>query len=841
MTSISSAARENLAQEIAAAGGREVYFVAEVSEGESEQIITSVRPVARGTSDSVLALPGVVEKGMMVLHNHPTGDLEPSFADLTVASRTYEGGAGFGIIDNDATSLYVVAEVPRPKSYTPIDPVETANLLGPQGALSTVLGKFEDRACQRDMASFVSDAYNDGGVSLLEAGTGVGKSFAYLVPALRWAKVNPEDRTIVSTNTINLQEQLVGKDLPMLKQVLADEDFTPTYALLKGWTNYVCLSRLKVAHSGQASLFQPEHRTELETLREWAASTSDGSRSDLTVPPSPEIWDEICAEADLCPRNECPHYQECFFIAAHAAAATANVVVVNHHLLTSDLAVRIAQDNWTEKAVLPAYRRLVVDEAQHLEDTAARHMGASVTSRGVTRLLSRLERNGKGLIPTLLSDLGGRDDLASKASFDLLQKALLPELTAARAHSDRVFAILCDRLASGTADPLRIDDSFASDNAWELGLGVALDNLVNVFRKLREGVETVADRMMLDEDPDSRSLLLTELRGVVRRLQSVSDGLLQVLRPSPGAKMVRWIERRGKRPVGALPFPLAMAAVPLDLASVLKDALFDRVNTVILTSATLATGGNFSFLKERLGLDLPPSRVRVEESLPSPFDFGAQCLLGIPTDVPDPRGDSAGHDMAVQRAVVDLAYASDGGMFVLFTSYAALRRVAAAVRGELEGRWPVLVQGEGQRDRLLRRFRDAGSAILFGTDSFWEGVDVPGPSLRALVLAKLPFKVPSDPLTAARLEVLAEEGIDGFRHYLMPHAALKLKQGFGRLIRSKSDIGIVILMDPRIATRNYGAKLLASLPPARRIVDTRSVVQDEVEEFFARHGIGVAP
>lgn len=838
MTAISQAVREMLAREIAGAGGREVFFVAAVGE---DGVITSARPVARGTIDTVLALPGVAEKGMMVLHNHPSGDLEPSQADLTVAARTYEGGAGFGIIDNEVTSLYVVVEVPRAKRYNRLDPVETANLLGPRGPLSGALGRFEDRSCQRDMASHVCDAYNDGGVSLLEAGTGVGKSFAYLVPALCWAKSNPEDRTIVSTNTINLQEQLVGKDLPVLKRILADENFTPTFALLKGWNNYVCLSRLGLAGGGQASLFEPEHRSELGALREWASATRDGSRSDLTVPPSPEVWDEICAEADLCPRNECPHYHECFFIAAHAAAATANVVVVNHHLLTSDLAVRIAQDNWTEKAVLPGYRRLVVDEAQHLEDTAAKHMGASVTSRGVTRLLSRLERNGKGLIPTLMAELHGRDDLASKASFDLLQKALLPEVTAARAHSDRVFTILCDRLAAGTADPLRIDDSFSSDPIWELGLGIALDNLVSVFGKLRDGVETVADRMMLDEDHDSRSLLLTELRGVVRRLQAVTDALLQVLRPGRGAKVVRWIERRGNKPVGPLPFPLGMAAVPLDLAPVLRESLFDRVDTVVLTSATLAAGGDFSFLKERLGLDLPPSPLQVEASLPSPFDFAEQCLLGIPTDVPDPRHDTPGHDLAVQRAVVDLARASDGGMFVLFTSYAALRRVAAAVRNELEGRWPVLVQGEGQRDRLLRRFRDAGSAILFGTDSFWEGVDVPGPSLRALVLAKLPFKVPSDPLTAARLELLAEQGIDGFRHYLMPHAALKLKQGFGRLIRSRSDIGIVILMDSRVTTRNYGRKLLASLPPARRVVDTWDVVKADVVQFFATHGIGGVP
>ncbi len=839
MTVLLPEVQEALAREIAGVGGREVYFVAEVAWVGEECFITSARAVARGTLDEVLALPGVAEKGRMVLHNHPSGDLEPSQADLNVAFRVYQGGAGFGIIDNDATSVNVVAEVPRAKDYVRIDPVETANLLGPNGPLTGVLGLFEDRPGQRDMASFVCDTYNDGGVALLEAGTGVGKSFAYLIPALRWAKENPEDRTIVSTNTINLQEQLVGKDLPMLKRVLKDDDFTPTFALLKGWTNYVCLSRLRVALSGQASLFEPEFRSELEGLGEWAANTSDGSRSDLTVSPSPEVWDEVCAEADLCPRNECPHYHECFFMAAHAAAASANVVVVNHHLLTADLAVRIAQDNWTEKAVIPGYRRLVIDEAQHLEDTAAQHMGAAVTSRGVQRLLSRLERNGKGLIPTLLAELGDRDDLASKASYDLLHKGLLPEVTAAREHSDRMFAILCDRLAEGTADPLRIDDSFVEDEVWVRGLGAVLDNLVNVFGKLRDGVETVADRLLLDEDPDSRSLLLAELRGVVRRLQAVSDGVLHVLRPKPGAKTVRWIERRGRKPAGSLPFPIGMAAVPLDLAPVLKDSLFDRVETVILTSATLATGGDFSFLKQRLGLDLPPSRVHAEESLSSPFDFAAQCLLGIPTDIPDPRTDSTGHDMAVQQVIVDLARASDGGMFVLFTSYAALRRAAAAVRSELEGRWPLLIQGEGQRDFLLRRFREAGSAILFGTDSFWEGVDVPGPSLRALVLAKLPFKVPSDPLTAARLEALAEEGIDGFRHYLMPHAALKLKQGFGRLIRSKSDIGTVILMDSRVATRNYGGKLLASLPPARRVVDGREVVQTEVEEFFSAHGIGV--
>jgi ATP-dependent DNA helicase DinG len=302
--------------------------------------------------------------------------------------------------------------------------------------------------------------------------------------------------------------------------------------------------------------------------------------------------------------------------------------------------------------------------------------------------------------------------------------------------------------------------------------------------------------------------------------------------------VVRWIERRGTRPIGTLPYSVALAAVPLDLAPVLRETLFDRVETVVLTSATLAAGSDFTFLEQRLGLDLPPGRVKYEAILESPFDYPEQCLFGVPTDAPDPRSDEAGHDAAVARIVIDLAEIADGGMFALFTSHAALRRAAETVRAALGGRRLVLVQGQGQRDQLLRRFRDSGTAVLLGTDSFWEGVDVPGSALRVLVLAKLPFKVPNEPLTAARLERLAEQGVDGFRHYLLPHAALKLKQGFGRLIRSRTDFGVVVLTDHRVVTRPYGETLLAALPPARRVIAPWAEIRAEAEEFFARHGVG---
>jgi len=830
---LSPAARSRLAAEIAAAGGREVCFVGEV---DGDGSLVAVTPVARGSAHAVLALQGIAAAGQMVLHNHPSGVLEPSAADLDVAARLHDAGIGFGIVNNDASELYVVVEVPRAPVHRPIDPVETARTLGPGGLVARAMGQYEDRPSQRDMAAYVADTYNEGGVSLLEAGTGVGKSFAYLVPAIAWARANRE-RTVVSTNTINLQEQLVGKDLPFLARAFGQEGEPPTFALLKGWANYLCLARLDLARAGQASLLEPERRGELEALAAWAQRTSDGSLTDLADPPAEELWDEVRAEPDLCTRLDCPYFDRCFVFAARRRAAEADIVVVNHHLLASDLAVRRAQGNWQDAAVLPPYRRLILDEAHHLEDTAAEHLGAQVTARGALRLLSRLERNGRGVIPALIAELLEQHDPLSAASADLLRTALLPEVAQAKRAAEDVFGLLADHLAAQDATVFRLTEAFAADPIWERGLESALESLVASLGRLRDGVETVAERLEVSADLDRRALRVQELKGVIRRLQATQDGILLALRPQAGPPVVRWIERRAGRPVGRLPFAVGLAAVPLDLAPILRESLFERVETIVLTSATLAVGDDFSFLRERLGLGPEFSRLKYEAILPSPFDFAAQCLFGIPTDIPDPRTDEAGHDAAVARVTVDLAHLAGGGMFVLFTSHAALKRVAAQVRGDLAARWPLLIQGEAPRDLLLNRFREAGSAILLGTDSFWEGVDVPGPALRVLVLAKLPFKAPEEPLTAARLERLEAQGRDGFMHYLVPQAALKLKQGFGRLIRSRTDAGVVILLDQRMVSRRYGALLQASLPPAQRVIGPWSNVRAAAQAFFARHGV----
>src|SRR6185436_12708494 len=316
------------------AGGREVCFVCTL---DSKGVVQTARVVSRGNVDSVLALPGIANRGDMLLHNHPSGILDPSDADMRVAAGLHDDGVGFGIIDNTAAKLYVVVEVPLDRSYVELDLESIDADLGAHGAVAARHERYEDRASQRAMATRIGRTFNDGGVALLEAGTGVGKSLAYLIPALRWSADNNE-RTIVSTNTINLQEQLVGKDLPFLQKALTDQPVR--FALLKGWRNYLCLNRLEQAHATGASLFEEGTEVDLNAITAWADRTDDGSLSDLPMPPKPELWDEVVAEPDLCQRTKCKHWDRCFVFKARRTAANSDVIVVNHHLLMSDLAVR---------------------------------------------------------------------------------------------------------------------------------------------------------------------------------------------------------------------------------------------------------------------------------------------------------------------------------------------------------------------------------------------------------------------------------------------------------------------------------------------------------------------
>ncbi len=805
------------------AGGREVCFVATL---DSHGVVQSVRVVARGDSRSVLALPGFAARGEMLVHNHPSGNLEPSDPDMEVAARLHDDGIGFAIIDNSATAIYVVVEVPVRAAKRALDSARIDADLAPGGAIARQHGRFEDRPSQRAMAVEVARLYNEGGVGLLEAGTGVGKSLGYLVPALRWAAANGE-RTVVSTNTINLQEQLVGKDLPFLARALGDQPVR--FALLKGWRNFLCLVRLEQARSAGHALFDDGLQQELDAIHAWAERTRDGSLSDLPAAPRSEVWDEVAAEPDLCQRARCPSYEKCFLFKARREAAQADVIVVNHHLLLSDVAVRRATGTWGDAAVLPAYSRLVIDEGHHLEDAAAAHLGSNVSRRSLQRLFNRLDRRGKGLLPALIARLAASDDLLSAASLDVVMTRLEPSVRSVRDKSAMLFDLLETVLGeqSDGGGVLRLTEEFATHPVWRGGLRVALEDTIGEIEVLSEGLQLVRERLENAKRPDDAVLpLLNEMRAVTRRLQVAGDGLQRALDPARGEATVRWIEARGRDRA------VTVSTVPLDLAPILRDDLFKRLSTTVVTSATLATDSRFDFLTSRLGLDVSELEPRTA-IFASPFRYHEQALLAIPSDVPAPNIDAAGHFSGVARLTMDLASAANGGMFVLFTSHRDVRAMAAELRGRsIDRRWPLLVHGEELRDALLARFRDAGKAVLLGTASFWEGVDVPGDALRALLIAKLPFRVPSEPITAAHCEAIQARGGDAFREYMIPHAALRLKQGFGRLVRTSVDRGVVVIADPRVVTKGYGRVLLDGLPPAKRLIGRWTDILDTIRAFY---------
>jgi ATP-dependent DNA helicase DinG len=812
--------------EIRKARGNEVCFVAEVDEAG---LVTSARVVARGHRQAVLAATRDAEPGALVLHNHPSGDLTPSDADLAVAAELYAAALGLAIVDNDATRLYVVVAPPKLTGLELLAEDEIARLLEPDGPVARAHPAYEDRPMQRDLARAVARSYNTGGVTLAEAGTGTGKSAAYLVPAIEWAVRNRE-RTVVSTNTINLQEQLVTKDLPFLRAALA-RPFR--FALVKGRGNYVSIRRALQAAAAGDTLFDEAQRRDVEAILSWIETTNDGSVQDLGFAPAPEVWDEVASESDVCLRARCPHFERCFFQKARREAGAADILVVNHHLLFSDIAVRRLQGNYGSTAVLPPYRRVVLDEAHNLEDAATSHLGVSATRRGVHRLLARLERRGRGVLPYLELKLRTRaDDLLQQDALRVVSGTLRPGAERARELASELFARL-DALLDSTPDGvLRLADGFATEPEWVGNITPVLDDLLLVLDEIGRGIARV--RAIIDTDQklvDALTEQLVELNGLQNRIDMTAASLRTAFVPAHEAvPLVRWIERRGERGRGLR--NVAVNAAPVELAGLLRDALFDRVHSAVLTSATLTTRGGFGFMRARLGID---TGVRVSESVhPSPFSFERQTILAVPTDVPDPRVDAHRNAAAIATITEDHARLTDGGLFVLFTSYGTLRAVAGELhRRGAQARWPLFVQGDGPRASLLQRFTESGHGILLGVASFWEGVDVPGDPLRGLIITKLPFKVPSEPLTAARIEAIDRDGGNSFYDFMLPHAALRLKQGFGRLIRTRRDHGAIVVLDTRLLSRGYGRYFLDSLPPAPLVSGPWKTLREQLRGFYA--------
>jgi ATP-dependent DNA helicase DinG len=662
-------------------------------------------------------------------------------------------------------------------------------LLGPDGPFARALGGYEERSGQREMAAAVERTLSEDRVLLCEAGTGTGKTLAYLLPAVLSGR-----KVVISTATRALQEQIYFKDLPLVAQALG---VNPRATLMKGLGNYLCRRRFEELRRSAAALEPGRGRT-LDLVAKWVEESESGDLGELaSLPEDDPVRLAVASSSETRLGPTCAHYDACFVTRMRREAEEARIVIVNHHLFFADLALRGAHPG----RVLPDYDAVVFDEAHQLEDVATEFFGLRLTHAQLRRALVDAERS-----------------LRLSGALDPLFAGRSTVVPAAESAADRLFEELTRLVPAGDGRVTLERDVWAGplEVRW-LELDRALEAVESSAMSARGRVEAAK--------PPNAGTLVDALSATARRMETSRERLAAII--DGGAGRITWVE---KGPRGA-----GLSSSPVDLSWVLRERVFESVPAVVLTSATLATRarrsegegkGPFGYIRARLGL--AGDAIRVDELVvESPFDFPKQALFYTPRDLPPPRSDDFIDAAAVR--VAELVALTGGGCFVLTTSLRSMRAFHERLRAHVP-RERLLLQGQAPKATLLGRFRALSDGVLVATASFWEGVDVPGQALRLVVLEKIPFQVPSDPIVRARAEALESEGHNPFIDLHVPAAAIALKQGFGRLVRTRRDVGIVALLDERVHRRGYGRTLLESLPPATRTDDFACV-----QRFWASH------
>ena len=748
-----------------------------------------------------------VSKNEVVIRTTKPKQLYPSDMELELSEELYNRrNIAYCLLSSDLDDFYFVQDIDR----TFLEEIDIKNYFAKDGILAKEIKGFEYRKEQEEMAHYIQDAINEDRKIIIEAGTGTGKTLAYLIPAIKWAVANKK-KVIIATNTINLQEQLLLKDIPLAKSIIK-EDFS--YVLVKGRSNYLCkrlFNELSIGRSIDIETFSMEAREQIEYILKWGNKTKTGDKAELPFEVYPDVWELVQSTTELCLGKKCPYRKECFYMKTRIEKMEADILISNHHVFFADLNVRAETDFDSEYLILPRYDMVIFDEAHNIESVARSYFSVEVSKISFTRLLNRIyqkknQRKKEKSALIRVEDTIDEKDLEDSQQYIYLLNTLKEEISILQNIGDEYFDEIRKIYETNTEAPIR-----KSLNNFEMTKSRFLETLrdkKDIFQsKLADFLTLMMSfNNVIDEEKDKNPEVIN-FNNHLKMFKTYIDSF-KFINSFEDDNYIYWLDINSKRT------NVVLTATPLNIAKKLSSVLFDNLDRLIFASATIVANGNFDYFKKSLGLDEEDC---IECIIKSPFNYDEQMSVYIPTDIQDSENINAFVSDA-SKFILDILLKTNGKAFILFTSYTMLNQIYYSISKKLIDKgFEVFLHGDKPRSQLIKEFKEAENPILFGTTSFWEGVDVQGENLSNVIITKLPFLVPTDPVVSAISKKIEEDGGNSFTDFQLPEAIIKFKQGVGRLIRKKTDSGNIFILDSRILKKRYGSLFINALPSQKNI------------------------
>ncbi len=802
---------KEMRNEINKSSGNEIFFRGIPNK---DGIVVEIEVIARGNENSVAALLSRMKKNEVIIHNHPSNILIPSSNDVEISSIYGDIGGASYIVNNNVDEIYEIVPL---KKFVDIDIKE---YYGNNGIIKNKINQFEVRKEQYQMSKLIENGLNNNTKLVVEAGTGTGKTIAYLIPSVLYGLEN-NIKVVISTNTINLQEQLINKDIPMLQKILSKEF---SYILVKGRGNYLC--KRKLYNINDTEIEKTEDKNIINNIKQWDSTTETGDRSELKEEISYNIWEKMNSESDLCAGVKCNYYSTCYFFKARKSINKSDVLIVNHHMFFADLSIRNEAGFNTEYAILPNYDIVVFDEAHNIEDTARNYFTYEVSRYEFGRLVGYIHNkrstnlSNAGSLTRLLAFLNINLEPERYQKIDELKDEIISDLNQFYDNGikilDKIATVFANDLTSSELKK-RLDKEFfmySKDKKNIDKLNKEFSQKYVTLIKTFNNFFKVIDNYDIEDD----NSIIFDFKKYFERLKEYYKNFEFIL-DMEDKNYVYWIS------ININKNNVRLYATPFDISEDLNKSLLSKIDRMVFTSATLSVDNKFDYFLNSIGIK---DKKKIDtKMILSPFDYEKQMSVYIPSDVPDPNDINFIDN--VLSFIKQLINKTEGKCFLLFTSYSTMNYLYNKIEPYfIKTKYTLIKQGDMPRNEMIEVFKREENPILFGTDSFWEGVDVQGKQLQSIIILKLPFKVPDDPVTEAIIEKIRDNKGNPFLEYQVPQAVIKFKQGIGRLIRSKEDKGIVTILDIRLVQKYYGKKFLKSLPKTNIIINNREEIIEQI-------------